>query len=395
LLESVQDTKALGSMIIARIVYALNWLNVGAIFVLMASDVGAGVSGLGIVSAAFYLGIGIFQIPGGLLAAKWGPKKVVVLGIFMFSFSVLGTAVSATIPELAVLRFIVGAGMAFVFAPGIVIITRLLRGGKSGMGVGLFNSAYDLGGLLALSGWIAVAMVTGWRLSLVTSGGLGIITGILTFLFVPGDEVRAEFRISMRPLLDVLKNRQLILIGLGTIGFDVGNTIISSFMIYYLVSIKAASGTVAGLVASLVTVVPIFAALWFGRAYDVIVKHRMIMTLAILGSAGSLVFGAFPSILAAILCSAIGGLVAGVGYTFAFAGARDLNRAGKEYEGLAISWVNSIHLTGSFLPPIFFSYIVESLGYSQAWLWSAALTLVFLVPILLMVERWGTRAASL
>jgi len=388
LLESVRDTRAMGSMIFARIIYALNWMNIGAIFVLMASDVGAGVSGLGVVTAAFYLGIGIFQIPGGLLAAKWGPKKVAVLGIFIFSFSALGTAASTNIPELAVLRFVVGAGMAFVFAPGIVIITRLLRGEKSGMGVGLFNSAYDIGGLLALSGWVAVASVTGWRLSLVTSGGLGLITGILALIFVPGDEVRTELRVSMRPLVDVLKNRQLILIGLGTIGFDVGNTIISSFMIYYLVSTKVASSTVAGLVASLVTVVPIFAALWFGRAYDVVVRHKLIMTLAILASAGSLVFGAFPSIYAAILCSAIGGLVAGVGYTFAFAGARDLNRAGKEYEGLAISWVNSLHLTGSFLPPIFFSYVVESLGYSQAWLWSAALTLVFLVPILVMVQRW-------
>ena len=388
MLESVRDTRAMGSMIFARIIYALNWMNIGAIFVLMASDVGAGVSGLGVVTAAFYLGIGIFQIPGGLLAAKWGPKKVAVLGIFIFSFSALGTAASTNIPELAVLRFVVGAGMAFVFAPGIVIITRLLRGEKSGMGVGLFNSAYDIGGLLALSGWVAVASVTGWRLSLVTSGGLGLITGILALIFVPGDEVRTELRVSMRPLVDVLKNRQLILIGLGTIGFDVGNTIISSFMIYYLVSTKVASSTVAGLVASLVTVVPIFAALWFGRAYDVVVRHKLIMTLAILASAGSLVFGAFPSIYAAILCSAIGGLVAGVGYTFAFAGARDLNRAGKEYEGLAISWVNSLHLTGSFLPPIFFSYVVESLGYSQAWLWSAALTLVFLVPILVMVQRW-------
>jgi hypothetical protein len=66
-----------------------------------------------------------------------------------------------------------------------------------------------------------------------------------------------------------------------------------------------------------------------------------------------------------------------------------MNRAGIEYEGLAISWVNSIHLTGSFLPPIFFSYLVERLGYSQAWLWSALVTLLFLAPLLMMSEHWG------
>ena len=46
-------------------------------------------SGLGNVTAAFYLGIGLVQVPAGILAAKYGPKKVVVAGIFLTSFSVL------------------------------------------------------------------------------------------------------------------------------------------------------------------------------------------------------------------------------------------------------------------------------------------------------------------
>ena len=376
-------------MIFARAVYALNWMNLGAIFYLMKPDLGAGVSGLGTLTAAFYLGIGIFQVPGGVLAAKWGPKNVVVLGIFLSSFSALGTSLMSTVSEIALLRFLVGAGMAFVFAPGIVIIARLLRGGKSGIGVGLFNSAYDVGGLVALFGWVVLATATGWRLSLVTSGVLGVLTGVLTFLFVPGDERKPELTVSLEPLLKVIGDRHLILIGLGTLGFDVGNTIISGFMILYLVSINAASGAVAGLVTSLVTVVPIFTSLWAGRVYDTVPRHRLVVVLALLGSACALGFGAYPSVYSAVACSALGGVVAGVGYTFAFAGARDMNRAGIEYEGLAISWVNSIHLTGSFLPPIFFSYLVERLGYSQAWLWSALVTLLFLAPLLMMSEHWG------
>ena len=388
MLDSVENGPALGSMIVARVVYALNWMNVGAIFYLMSTDLSAGVSGLGTITAAFYLGIGIFQVPGGLLAAKWGPKKVVVIGIFVFSLSALGTSFVASISEMAVLRFLVGAGMAFVFAPGIVIIAQLLRGGKSGIGVGLFNSAYDLGGLVALFGWVVVATATGWRISLTISGGLGVATGVLALLFVPRDQPSAEFKVSAKPLLNILRDRRLILIGLGMLGFDIGNTIISGFMILYLVNRLGVSGTLSGLIASLVTVIPIFAALWAGRVYDTISRHRMIMLVTILASAASLAFGAYPSVYAAVACSALGGVVAGVGYTFAFAGARDFNGEGKEYEGLAISWVNSIHLTGSFVPPLLFAYLAEQLGYSQAWLWSAAVTLIFVIPILLMAERW-------
>jgi len=388
LLGSIQNTKALGSMVFARIVYALNWMNVGAIFFLMTSDLNTDVSGLGFVTATFYLGIGILQVPGGLLAAKYGPKKVVVAGIFLFSLAALGTSFVSTIAELAALRFVVGAGMAFVFAPGIVIISRLIRGEKSGIGVGLFNSAFDIGGLVALFGWVIVATMTGWRLSLAVSGGLGVVTGLLVMVLVPRDEVRAEFRVSLRPLVNILKDRHMILFGVALLGFDFGNTIISGFMIYYLANAEGVSGAVAGAVTSLITIVPIFAALVAGRLYDTRKDHRQLVTIALLGSAVALALASFPTLYTAAASSALGGVVSAIGYTFGFAGARDLNREGKEYEGLAISWVNSIHLTGSFIPPVLFSFIVETLGYAQAWLWSAALTLVFLGPMLLMAKTW-------
>jgi MFS family permease len=375
-------------MIFARIIYALNWMNVGAIFFLMGPELHSDVSGLGTLSAAFYLGIGIMQVPGGVLVAKWGPKKVSVIGVFLASISALATSVMTTIPEIAILRFLVGSGMAFVFAPGVVIVARLLRGGKSGIGVGVYNSAYDVGGALALFGWVVVAEVTGWRLSLAISGGLGVLSGVLTLLFVPRDQVNLVSSVGRGPLLAIIRDKQLIMVGLGMLGFDMSNTIVSSFMIYYLLSINAASATVAGFVASLVTIVPIFTSLWAGRIYDLIARHRVTMALGVVGSATALAIGAYPSLYSAVTCSVLVGVVCGVGYTFGFAGARDLNRAGKEYEGLAIAWVNSIHLTGSVIPPILFSFLVEWLGYSRAWIWCAVATLLLLGPILLMVERW-------
>jgi len=393
LLGSVKNAKALWSMIFARIIYALNWMNVGAIFFLIGPDLGAGVSGLGTLSASFYLGVGLLQVPAGVIAAKWGPKKVSVIGVFLSSFAALGTSVMPTIPEIAILRFLVGSGMAFVFAPGVVIIAGLLRGGKSGIGVGLYNSAYDVGGLLALFGWVAVAGVTGWRLSLTLSGGLGVLSGVLTLLLVPKDESNLVSSIRRGPLLAILRDWQLIRIGVGMLGFDMSNSIVSGFMIYYLVSTKLASATVASLVASLVTFVPIFTSIWGGRIYDSMERHRLAMVLAVVGSAVALALGAYPSLYAAVACSVLAGVVAGVGYTFGFAGARDLHRAGKEYEGLAIAWVNSLHLTGSVIPPIFFSFIVDRLGYSQGWIWSAVLTSAFVIPVLLMVEHWHARAA--
>jgi len=148
------------------------------------------------------------------------------------------------------------------------------------------------------------------------------------------------------------------------------------------------AGTLAGLVTSLITVIPIFTSIWGGRVYDSVSRHRTLMVLAMLGSTGALAIASVASLEAAIAATMLGGVVSGIGFTFAFAGARDFNKSGPAYDSLAIAWVNSIQLTGSFVPPIFFSYFVESLGYSQAWLWSAAISLCFLIPVLLMVEEW-------
>lgn len=387
--RSVQDPKALGSMIFARIIYAVNWLNVGAIFYLMSTDLGAGVSGLGTMTAAFYIGIGVMQVPGGVMAAKWGPKRVVVAGVFLSSSAALGTSLLSTVAEMSVLRFLVGAGMALVFAPGVVIVARLLSGGKSGIGVGLFNSAFDIGGLVALFGWVVVATLIGWRPSLALSGGLGVMTGVLVILFVPEDKSNSEFAVSREPLVRILLNKQLILLGFGTLGIGVANFIISGFMVYYLNDALSVEGTVAGLIASLVTVVPIFAAIGGGRVYDRVSKHKSVMILSLVGSALALVVAGVNSVPAAVACTVLAGIVSGFGFTFAFAGARDFNPSGAEYEGMAIAWVNSISLTGAFLPPVLFSYLVSVTGYSQAWLWSGALTLAFLVPVILMVEKWN------
>lgn len=69
----VVNRAAVSSLVLGRIVYAVNWYNMAAVFSLTASELNLNVSGLGLVTAMFYVGIGLFQMLGGILAAKIGP----------------------------------------------------------------------------------------------------------------------------------------------------------------------------------------------------------------------------------------------------------------------------------------------------------------------------------
>ncbi len=387
MLDPFRKRGAVASLVLARIVYAINWLNIGAIYVLMAPSLGAGTSGLGTLTSTFYLGLGLMQIPGGLMTARWGPKRVVVLGIFLSSLSVLCTSVSSSLQVIAALRFVVGTGMAFVFAPGVVLVARHLKG-NTGLGVGLFNSAFDFGGVLGIFGWAVIAAEAGWRQSLLLSGALGVATGVLVMWFVPGDEGVRGFSVTKEALGRILWNSQLVLLGLVTLGLSVANVLISYFTVEYLVTSLHVSLAVAGLVGSMVVVLPIFTAIWAGRAYQRAARPRLVLTLTLVGSWLALLLCGVPDVFAVLAGTVLGGAAAGIGYTFAFAGAKDLNALEGRYDGLAISWVNAISLTGAFGPPLFYTYLVGAASYSVAWVASAALCLAFMLPLLFMVKRF-------
>ncbi len=351
----------------------------------MNADLHSGVSGLGTLTSSFYLGVGIMQVPGGVLAAKWGPKRTVSTGILVSSLAVLGTSISSAILQVAILRFIVGAGMALVFAPSVVIMTRFL-GGKSGTGVGLINSAFDIGGLLGLFGWILLASVTGWRSTLVLSGSLGLITGLLVVALVPRDEKNLQFRFVTSKLAKILSDRNLIVLGLGSLGSNLGSVLISSFMAYYLQASLGETGAIAGIVAAMIVVLPIYTSLWGGRIYDRSKKPRRLLILSGLGMTAAMLVTVAPTLPAAAAGAVLGGIAVGPASTINFAAAKDLSRVEREYEGLTISWVNSISLTGSFWPPLIFSYFAKSFNYSAAWLAGAAMCFFLLVPLFFLRE---------
>jgi len=387
------EQRAVVSLVAARIVYAINWLNIGAIFYLMNADLNSGVSGLGTLTSSFYLGVGTMQVPGGILAAKWGPKRTVALGILLYSFAVLGSSVATGILQVAILRFIVGTGMALVFAPAVVLATRFL-GGKSGTGVGLINSAFGVGGLFGLFGWILLASVTGWRPTLALSGGLGVLTGMLVIALVPKDGENTQFRFSTGKLAKILSNRNLVLLGLGCLGSNLGSVLISSFMAFYLQASLGETAAIAGLVAAMVVVLPIYTSLWGGRLYDRLRKPRRLLIISGLGMTGALLVIAIPVPYAAALGALLGGIVIGPASTIAFAAAKDLTRVQREYEGLTVAFVNSISLTGSFWPPLIFSYLAKSYDYSAAWLAGGAMCFLLLIPLFFLRDdqpaAWGT-----
>jgi MFS family permease len=371
-------------------VYAVNWYNVAAVFAFIANDFNQNVSGLGVMTASFYVGLGLFQVPGGIVAAKFGPRKTAIYGMLMSSVAAFLTATASEFYQLVILRFLVGVGMALFFGPGVTLIAKSFRHESQGFGVGIFNGAFFGGGALGLFAWSVLADWAGWRVSLAIGGALGVLGALLLLAYLPTDELRKGFVLRLADLRQVLSNRWLLLLSLELFGIGIGQIIINTFMIYYLEQSLKLGPAFAGVIGSLSPLCAIIASPIFGILYDKTRKTRLL--LFTLGSALAVAVAivSLGNVYSAIGATLIAGCSSGA-FTVSYMAARNVPGASAEYESLVVSWVNCIQMFAGFWSPVAFSLLVISFGYATSWLAAAMYTFVLISIILFGRERMAQR----
>jgi MFS family permease len=384
-LKRLVDRDAFASLFFSRTVYAINWYNVAALYTFIARDFDLNVSGLGIATSSFYAGVGLFQVPGGILAAKYGARKVAAAGMLTSSIAVLLTSLTTTFNQLVLLRFLVGIGIALFFGPGVTLIARTFRGESEGFGVGTFQSAFYVGGILGLFTWSVMAEVMGWRAGLGVSGGLGVLGGVLLLLCVPAENVRESFKVKTADLRKILSDKWLVLLSLELFGFGTGTITISTFMVYYLEQFLHLIPALAGIIGGLAPLFAIISSPTLGSLYDKAGRARILLFLlgACLASAIALV--AMGTVTAAIVSALLTGVGSG-SFTVGYLAGRAGNAGSKEYESLVVSWVNAIQMISGLWAPLLFSMVVISFGYGASWLVAAGATLLLTCVILLAKE---------
>ena len=371
------------SLMLARVVYTINWFNIASIFYLIASDFREDIAMLGIISASFLLGVGLFQVPAGIMAAKFGPRKIAIYGIMISSSAALVTGLASDTTQIIVLRFIIGIGMACFFGPSVILVSKYLGKESEGLGIGLLNSAHALGGIVGLFGWVVLAEFVGWRATLILSGGLGISTAIMlgSTLLRDVDEIKKEFKLKVSHVFDTLFNRSLIILGLTLLGFQAGSSMILTFSVFYFVDNLKINPIEAGLIGSLSLVVGLLSSPFFGKLYDKIGNARKLLFISGILSASSLVGFATDSLYVIIFSVIVAGFFLSAGFVIVYAKAKEINKALPQYQTLAVGFVNGVSLFGVFWVPVLFSSIVSRLGYEIAWLLGCLVVILLILPV--------------
>jgi MFS family permease len=140
---------------------------------------------LGLVSGlAFLLFYSILGVPIAWAADRWNRRNIIAIGFAFWSLMTMATGWVNNIWQLALARFLMGAGEASGLAPSNSMISDLFRIERRPLALSIFGTAVSISAILffPLLGWIG--QHHGWRQMFFFAGLPGIALALLFVLTV-------------------------------------------------------------------------------------------------------------------------------------------------------------------------------------------------------------------
>lgn len=133
---------------------------------------------MGWVLSAFALGYALFQTPSGMLADRFGPRRILSAIVVLWSAFTAMTAVAWNFASMLVVRFFFGASEAGAF-PGISrAVFSWIPMRERGLVTGINFSGSRLGAAFALPAVAWLIEAIGWRPAFAVLGLIGIVWAV-------------------------------------------------------------------------------------------------------------------------------------------------------------------------------------------------------------------------
>ena len=173
----------------------------------MASELHLTDKQMGWVLSSFALGYALFQVPSGILADRFGPRRILTLIVTFWSIFTSLTGLAWNYFSALSFRFLFGIGEAGAF-PGIArSVYSWIPLKERGLVTGINFSGSRLGAAFTLPAVAWIVSTFGWRTSFVILGVIGLLWAIFWYFWFRDDPTEKS-NISQEELKYILKNRQ-------------------------------------------------------------------------------------------------------------------------------------------------------------------------------------------
>ena len=320
---------------------------------------GIGEAGAGLLAAAYGAGTLVFALPGGLLAARVGPRRTAIVGLVVLGGSSVVFGFAESIVVLDASRFVQGVGGAMVWAGALAWLIAASPPERRGAVIGAALGVAIVGALVGPAlGGLAAEIGT----EVVFSGVMAVALGLAALAaLVP--EVSVTERQPLREIATAIAHRPVIaaaaFIAVPSLVYGAIEVLVPLRMDalgggHLLIS----AGFVAG--AALEAVVAPLA----GRYSDRAGRRDPYLAGVVVCAAAMLMIG-----LAAQLAGVLGGLLvvsvgAGLCISPAIAALSEVTEAGRLHQGLAAGLSNMAWATGQVVGAAFGGALAGLAGFA-------------------------------
>ncbi len=136
---------------------------------------------VGAIRSAYTGGMALFQVPAGLLAERWGERRVLALGTALTALGFVVVAGASGFVPLLLVLLAAGLGSGVQHPLSSSLVSRAYEAGLRRAALGTYNFSGDLGKIAGSVVAGAAAALAGWRVAGAASGALGLLAAVLVF----------------------------------------------------------------------------------------------------------------------------------------------------------------------------------------------------------------------
>jgi MFS family permease len=376
--------RILAALTFARTSMGFQFQSVAALAPFVVPEFGLDHAQLGWLIGIYLLPGVLIALPGGLLGARYGDKRMTLAGLALMAGGGLWLAASTSVAQADAARALSGAGAVILNVLLTKMVADWFAGKERLLAMSILINAWPIGIGLALFGLGPLGESMGWRAAIAGAAALavaGFAAVLAVYRAAPGAAQAAPSGIGLGAL-DAREWRLVAIASLPWLFFNAAYQIVVSFLPLVLVE-RGASVAGSGATAALNTALIIVSVQAGGVLLKRSARPDLICHAALLAWCASLLLLAGTS--APLPWIVAGGLIGGLPASAFVNLPAEFLRPQSRAAGMGVFY--TVYYVGCALLPGVAGLVSDIAGNAGATLWLAALLALLCVPILVLFRR--------
>lgn len=247
---------------------------------------------MGLIASCYFFGYTALQIPSGFLVDRFGQKRVLIPGFIIFALGAFSVALSPNLTTIYIGSVCAGIGCGTYYGAAFSLTAKHVPPEKKGIATAIVNSGSALGMILGMTGssFIVKTLNLPWQTMVFVSAGL-IVFLVLWFAFAIR---KPEPQKAKDTVAEAVQMNETGAVSTGKSLFSL--KMVSCYILYFstcyayylivtwlpkfLESERGITGSMIGIVVSMISVTAVPGGLFFARMSD---KKRDKKALIIIG----------------------------------------------------------------------------------------------------------------